>query len=126
MLKRKFLLEQQLSTESKLLTAEQEELKDLEGQITTLSQLLEEQKKELALVEQGLEDSEASHVLVEGYKKLVVINKITYLQHMNQHPSGLVLHPETIKTIENVHYLVNNNLPVSKFVPLSRDRNCSN
>lgn len=37
---------------------------------------------------------------------------------MNYHPSGLLLHPEVMKVIENVHYLVNNNLPVNKYVSL--------
>ena len=55
-------------------------------------------------------------VLIEGPKKIVVLNKIEYLRHMNMHPSGLVLHPDIMKMIENVHYLVNNNLPVNKFV----------
>jgi hypothetical protein len=44
---------------------------------------------------------------------------------MNYHPTGLVLHPETVKVIENVHYLVNNNLPVNKFVPAPPRRNSS-
>lgn len=35
---------------------------------------------------------------------------------MNYHPTGLVLHPDVMTMIENVHYLVNNNLPVNKFV----------
>ena len=34
------------------------------------------------------------------------------------HPSGLVLHPEIEKMIENIHYLVNHNLPVNKYVPI--------
>ena len=58
-----------------------------------------EQKKELEVVEGELEQSEASYMLVEGATKLVVLNQIEYLKHMNTHPSGLVLHPETIKTI---------------------------
>jgi hypothetical protein len=63
-----------------------------------------------------MEETEANLVLVEGYKKLVVLNKIEYLKHLNYHPTGLVLHPETVTIVENVHYLVNNNLPVNKFV----------
>ena len=35
---------------------------------------------------------------------------------MNYHPSGLVLSPQIMEMIENVHYLVNNNLPVNKYV----------
>lgn len=62
-------------------------------------------------------------MLVEGYKKLVVLNQIEYLKHMSYHPTGLVLHPNTIEIIENVHYLVNNNLPVNKFVSLASRRN---
>lgn len=53
----------------------------------------------MEVVEGELEQSEASYMLVEGATKLVVLNQIEYLKHMNTHPSGLVLHPETIKTI---------------------------
>ena len=53
---------------------------------------------------------------MEGHRKIVVLNKITYLKHLNYHPTGLVLHPEVMKMIENIHYLVNNNLPVNKYV----------
>lgn len=54
-------------------------------------------------------------MLCEGLLKIVVLNHIEYLRHMNRHPSGFNLHPETIKIIENVHYLVNNNLPVHRY-----------
>jgi TolA-binding protein len=107
-----------------LTSAESEELTSLNGEISSLEQLLKSQEKQLQTVEQALEESEGTMVLVEGAKKLVVLNKIEYLKHMNYHPTGLVLHPETIKVIENVHYLVNNNLPVSKFVKNSPLRNC--
>jgi hypothetical protein len=29
----------------------------------------------------------------------VILNKITYLKHLNFHPTGLVLHPEVMKMI---------------------------
>ena len=45
---------------------------------------------------------------------------------MTQHPSGLILPPNTQAIIENVHYLVNNNLPVNKYVPLPKPRNFTN
>lgn len=69
-------------------------------------------------------------MLVEGYRKLVVLNQIEYLKHMSYHPTGLVLHPNTVQIIENVHYLVNNNLPVNKFVspisPRNYTKSCPN
>ena len=46
--------------------------------------------------------------------KLAVINQIRYLEYLNLHHTGFVLHPETIKVIENIHYCVNHNLPVSR------------
>ena len=77
-------------------------------------------------IDSKLEETEVDLVLVEGGKKLIVLNKIQYLKHLNMHPSGLVLSPDTITIIENVHYLVNNNLPVNRFVSLLPLRNCSN
>lgn len=32
-------------------------------------------------------------MLVEGVKKIAVLNHIDYLKHMNYHPTGLNLHP---------------------------------
>ena len=55
-------------------------------------------------------------MVIEGMKKLVVLNEIQYLIHMNTYNPGFVLHPETIKAIENVHYCVNHNLPVNRIV----------
>jgi hypothetical protein len=37
--------------------------------------------------------------MMEGPRKLIVLNKIEYLKHMNYHPSGLVLNPETVAVI---------------------------
>lgn len=55
-------------------------------------------------------------MVVEGLKKMSVINHIHYLQYLNTHHPGFVLHPETIKAIENVYYCVNHNLPVNRIV----------
>lgn len=57
-------------------------------------------------------------MVVEGATKLGVLNHIQYLIHMNTYNPGFVLHPETIKTIENVHYCVNHNLPVNRIVTI--------
>jgi hypothetical protein len=45
---------------------------------------------------------------------------------MNTHPSGINLTPESIKIIENVHYLVTHNLPVQRYVInyFNKNRNC--
>ena len=54
---------------------------------------------------------------------MIVLNQIEYLKHLDYHPSGLVLHPQIKEMIENIHYLVNNNLPVNKYVALLSCRN---
>ncbi len=54
--------------------------------------------------------------MIEGPQKLAILNQITYMVHMNSHPSGIRYHPEVLQVIENVHYLVNNNLPVNRYV----------
>lgn len=116
---RKLILEQKITTESKLLTStESEELANIEQEIKSIEQLLSSQEKQLKEIDKVMEETEANLVLIEGYKKLVVLNQIEYLKHMSYHPTGLVLHPTTIEIIENVHYLVNNNLPVNKFVSI--------
>lgn len=58
-----------------------------------MTQLLQSQEKELQEIDQSLEKTEASLILIEGPTKLVVLNKIAYLKHMNMHPTGVVLHP---------------------------------
>jgi uncharacterized protein (DUF342 family) len=62
---RKQLLEQKLTTESKLLPAnDHQELTELKGEIASLEQLLREQEVQLERVEVALEESEGSMVLV--------------------------------------------------------------
>lgn len=48
--------------------------------------------------------------------KLIVLNEIIYLRHISSIPSGVVLTPEAVKIVENVHYLVTHNLPVPRYV----------
>ena len=47
---------------------------------------------------------------------MTVLNHIKYLHYVHSHNPGYTLHPETIKAIENIHYCVNHNLPVSRIV----------
>ena len=81
--------------ESKLLTSkEQEELEIMKKEILNLEDIIRQQQKEIAHIDAKLQQTEADWILVEGPKKIIVLNKIEYLRHMNMHPSGLVLHPD--------------------------------
>jgi hypothetical protein len=62
-------------------------------------------------------------MLVEGTMKVAILNHVQYLQTLNKFNVGSVLHPETIVAIENIHYCVNHNLPVSRIVIVIEHRN---
>lgn len=53
-------------------------------------------------------------MLLRGLDKLIVENEIDHIMYMTMH--GFTLHPETQKCVENVHYLLEHNLPVPKYV----------
>lgn len=55
-------------------------------------------------------------MVVEGYMKISIMNQIKYLKYIHDNNPGFTLHPETIKAIQNVHYCVNNNLPIKRIV----------
>ena len=43
-----------------------------------------------------IDDLEADYMLLEGSMKISVLNHIRYMQYMDDHNPGYVLHPETI------------------------------
>lgn len=66
------------------------------------------------IVELGPEDDIKSKYLVSGVRKMGVINSIKYRQISHMLFQDSTLHPETLKKLENLHYLVEHNLPVEK------------
>eukprot|EP01017_Pseudomicrothorax_dubius_P038457 TRINITY_DN5761_c0_g2_i2.p1 TRINITY_DN5761_c0_g2~~TRINITY_DN5761_c0_g2_i2.p1 ORF type:complete len:576 (-),score=198.02 TRINITY_DN5761_c0_g2_i2:117-1844(-) len=110
----------QKSGESPTLEApksKEEQEKDLKAAIVALEEQLatiKQTKAELASIEQKIEDLEPDFILVEGIQKKMVLNAITYYEFQYRNLQGVVIHPETIKSLETVHYHVENNMPVSR------------
>lgn len=72
-------------------------------------------KEELGEVEEKIDVLEASHIIVTGFQKLVVLNAITYYEFLaRNNPDFVMIHPEFIKNLEIVHHNVEHNLPVGK------------
>ncbi len=75
-------------------------------------------KKDLELVEKQIEELEPGYILVSGLDKKLVMNAITYYEFQSRNLQGVVIHPDTMKAIETVHYHVEHNLPVRREVIL--------
>jgi len=73
-------------------------------------------KRELEVVEKQIEDLEPGYILVTGLDKKLVLNAIAYYEFQARNLQGVVIHPETMKAIETVHYHVDHNLPVRREV----------
>lgn len=48
--------------------------------------------------------------------KKLVLNMITYYEFMMRNLTGVIMHPETQKNIEKVHYAIEHNLPLKRQV----------
>ena len=53
-------------------------------------------------------------MIVEGTQKKIVLNLIQYYEFQQRHIAGVFLNPETQKSMEIVHYHVQNNLPIKR------------
>ncbi|KRX09563.1 hypothetical protein PPERSA_12306 [Pseudocohnilembus persalinus] len=101
----------------KLKAEEKEKIIKLEIELdklnTELSQI-QETKKDIQLTEQKIEDLEPGYVLITGMQKRIVLNQVAYYEFQHRNLSGCIIHPETIKAIETIHYHVEHNLPVRR------------
>ena len=92
---------------------------DLEKELAKLSSDIERirtTKQELEIIEKEIEELEPGYVLVTDLDKKLVLNAITYYEFQNRNLQGVSLHPETMKSLEIVHYHVEHNLPVRREV----------
>jgi hypothetical protein len=90
---------------------------DLQKELSRLSADIEKirsTKQELEVIEKDIEELEPNYVLVTGLQKKLVLNAITYYEFQSRNMQGVVLHPETMKSMEIVHYHVEHNLPVRR------------
>lgn len=86
------------------------ELAEIDNQLVELKKA----REELAILDKKLEDLEPNHILVEGLTKKMVLNQIAYFEFQYRNMAGVVMHPESIRDIEIVHYHVENNLPIRR------------
>ena len=56
----------------------------------------------------------STFILYRGLDKKLVLNMITYYEFMVRNLAGVLMHPETLKNIEKVHYAIEHNLPVKR------------
>lgn len=92
---------------------------ELQKELSKLSADIEKirsTKQELEIVEKDIEELEPNYVLVTGLQKKLVLNALTYYEFQSRNLQGVVLHPETMKSMEIVHYHVEHNLPVRREV----------
>lgn len=92
---------------------------DLEKELAKLSSDLERirvTKQELEVIEKEIEELEPGYVLVTDIDKKLVLNAIAYYEHQMRNLPGVEMHPETMKSLEIVHYHVEHNLPVRREV----------
>ncbi len=92
---------------------------ELQKELSKLSADIEKirsTKQELEVVEKDIEELEPNYVLVTGLQKKLVLNALTYYEFQSRNMQGVVLHPETMKSMEIIHYHVEHNLPVRREV----------
>lgn len=89
-------------------------MKELSTNLAELEHELKQFDSQLSDVDKELESTESEHILLMGIRRQIIDNHITHIRHITQH--GLTLHPETQKVVENVHYLLEHNLPIPKHV----------
>jgi len=90
---------------------------DLQKELAKLSSDIERirsTKQELEVVEKDIEELEPNYVLVTGLQKKLVLNALTYYEFQSRNLPGVALNPESMKSMEIVHYHVEHNLPVRR------------
>ncbi len=100
-------------------TISPETSEEIEVQLEKLNKDLENiraTKRELEDLEKEIEELEPGYILVTELKKKLVLNSITYYEFMLRNLQGVTMHPETMKSIEVLHYHVEHNLPVRREV----------
>jgi len=96
---------------------------DIEKELAKLSSDIERiraTKQELEVVDKELEELEPGYLLVTDLDKKLVLNAIAYYEFQMRNLQGVEMHPETMKSLEIVHYHVEHNLPVRREVNLVR------
>jgi len=90
---------------------------DIEKELAKLSSDIERiraTKQELEVVDKELEELEPGYLLVTDLDKKLVLNAIAYYEFQMRNLQGVEMHPETMKSLEIVHYHVEHNLPVRR------------
>ena len=90
----------------------EKELIDLKNEISNINDL----QKELATIDEKLENLEPNHILIHGTKKQLVLNMILYYEFHMRNLEGAIIHPEAQKNLEIAKYHVENNLPLRREV----------
>jgi hypothetical protein len=88
----------------------QASVKELDDQLKTIEQY----KKEYLELGRNIEDTEGTHIILTGIKRNIVLNVIRYYDTHALFYDGVTIHPESLETLNEVNYLVDNNLPVAK------------
>jgi hypothetical protein len=107
------------SLKNRDINALSEEIQKVSKELDSIKSL----KKELEAIEQKIEDLEPGYILLSGIDKKLVLNQITYYEFQYRILQGVVINPETLKSIETVHYHVEHNLPVRREVIFSHYSN---
>ena len=92
----------------------EQQVKELSANLGDIDKEMRQFDRQLSEVEKNLEFTESEYVLLEGIRKQIVDNSLMNIRYMTMH--GFTLHPETQKAVENVHYLLEHNLPIPKYV----------
>ena len=91
----------------------------LEKELARLSvdiEQIRETKQELEKIDKEIEELEPDYMLVTGTQKKLVLNMIAYYEFQVRNIQGVLINPETLKSMEVVHYHVEHNLPVRRVV----------
>ena len=94
-------------------------IKQVETELQKIIQDLEEiqkTKNEIAMVEKKVEELEPDYVIVNSFDKKMILNMIAYYEFHYRNNQGIMINPETLKSMEIVHYHVEHNLPVNRQV----------
>lgn len=92
----------------------QANMKDLDEQLKSI----EDYRNEYFQLKKDIEDTEASHVILTGIRRNLMISVIKYYFTHTMFYDGASLHPEFKEVLNEVDYLINNNLPVRREVSM--------
>ena len=68
------------------------------------------------MVEKKVEELEPDYVIVNSFDKKMILNMIAYYEFHYRNNQGVMINPDTLKSMEIVHYHVEHNLPVRREV----------